>query len=67
MNKKHKKNLETYYKYLPIIGIITSILVFIMFYFIFKQQENITIIIIYSLLPFLIYSLISIIHRLFSK
>lgn len=67
MNEKHKNNLKTYYKYLPIIGLITSLLVFIMFYFVFKQQDNIIIIIIYSLIPFLIYSLVSFINKIFLK
>ncbi|SNV69751.1 Doubtful CDS [Mammaliicoccus stepanovicii] len=64
MEKSNRKNLSTYYRYMPLTGLITSILVFIMFYFIFQIQDNILVIMLYSSLPFFIYSFISIINKI---
>ncbi len=63
----HKDNLKKYYQQLPLTGLITSIVLFILFYFILDINSNFFSLILYCLLPFIIYTLTSIIFTILLK
>lgn len=67
MNKKHKENIKNYFKLLPLIGLLTSIFLFILFFIIYDVEENGLIVVLYCLLPLLVYSSIYILYIIIRK
>ncbi|AJC95847.1 hypothetical protein SHYC_05460 [Staphylococcus hyicus] len=63
MKEKYKRNLLSYLNALPLAGLISSLFLLVMNFFIFKVTENLYIVALYCLLPFIIFSLLSIIYK----
>jgi transcriptional regulator with XRE-family HTH domain len=58
MDKKEKENLKIYINWLPFLGAITSFILFVLFFFIFKIKENTLITVLYCLTPFFVFTMI---------
>lgn len=64
MNQKYKENMQRYINMLPIVGLITSIIEFIMFFLIFKVTANFWMVSLYCLLPIFIFTSIYLFAKL---
>lgn len=58
VDHQSKENLKTYINWLPIIGLITSALVFILFFGIIGVDDGFLPATVYCLLPFIVYTLL---------
>lgn len=65
MNKNN--NMDLYFNLLPLIGLIISIFLFILYFVIYHVDDNWVIVSLYCLLPTFVNSSITLAYKLFNK
>ncbi|UDI77221.1 hypothetical protein HYI43_01120 [Staphylococcus taiwanensis] len=65
--KNNQSHIEQYMNLLPLVGVIISIFLFILFFGIYHVDNNWIIVSLYCLLPILVNSSITLAYKLFNK
>lgn len=65
--KKNKSNIQKYYELMPLFGLLSTLFLFILYFIIFKVDDNWMIVSLYCLLPFIVFSCRSLLFRIFNK
>ncbi|PNZ69490.1 hypothetical protein E2556_01495 [Staphylococcus croceilyticus] len=64
---RQKRNEEQYFNLLPLIGLIISIFLFILFFIIYKVDNNWMIVSLYCLLPVFVNCSMTLVYKFFKK
>lgn len=64
---KKNNNMDLYFNLLPLIGLIISIFLFILYFVIYRVDDNWIIVCLYCLLPIFVNSSITLVYKLFNK
>lgn len=65
--RKNKNNIQKYYELLPLFGLLATLFLFILYFIIYKVDDNWMIVSLYCLLPLIVFSCQSLFFRLFKN
>ncbi|SUK12763.1 Doubtful CDS [Staphylococcus agnetis] len=63
MNHQFLKNLNIYFHYLPLVGLLISIFLFLLYFVIFKVIAHPFVVSAYCLLPLVVFSIMSLFYK----